>query len=146
MVLQNARKVANPTHLISVAQNTHYGVYSIQTTQPEEIIDDPRFLGKCYQFLKPLDRVQVIDRDAQVIYEYIMKSFDSVKLLAEKIKLSKIDLMRGEVTYYTNMAVGPQYVQTGEEYSQAPESLKLPPVSKLAKVNEDEDEEDEGNE
>lgn len=100
---RNKRATANPSHLISVSQNTHYSILSLVTTQPEEITDRPEFFGKCYNFLKPLDRVQVIRRDDQVIIEYIVKSIDSTKLLVETIKLSKIDLIKPEVIIYTTI-------------------------------------------
>lgn len=132
--MQNPRKQANPTHLLSVCQNTHYSIFSLKTTQPEVITDAPDFFGKCANFLRPFDHVQVIREDDQVIIEYIIKSIDPVNLKAQTIKLSKIDLVKEEVVYYS-------YVHTEEITVESMNELPstVPVNAKLVQEEEDED-------
>jgi len=98
----NKQRVANPAHFITVCQNTHYGVFSIKSTQPEKLIDSKEFFGKCSNFLKPFDRIQVIKQDELIILEYIVRDIDPHNLTVETIKLSKLDLLNGTYIQYSN--------------------------------------------
>lgn len=119
MSVGNNFKVANPVHIRKAYDNIHYATYSIETTQPDEIIDDPMFFSRCASILMPFDHIQVINRAESIVTEYIVKSSDPNIETVELLKLSKVDLTQGKIQLFGEMDIEAQLAEAIKPYLEA---------------------------
>jgi hypothetical protein len=116
MSVGNNFKVVNPVHVKKAYDNVHYSMYSIESSQPDEIIDNPLFFSRCASILLPFDRIQVINKLDGVVTEYIVQTSNPATEEVEVLKLSQINLTKGTIQLFGQVNIEAQVAEAIKPY------------------------------